>query len=111
MIDIARKFGVSLLIAPSADSAVAGITTKTGFFGSENLDARRGSPMLIGTTVILPTASSGFTSAAAGFASTLYAWTLRSASVSVVLAGISRAATSTFVVSITGATAVCALDA
>src|SRR4029078_3142466 len=102
---ISRKFGVSALIAPSAVSAEAGITTKTGFFGSENFDARIGSPTLIGGNVTMPMAASGAVSAAAGFESRLYSWTLRSAAVSVVLAGISRAETSTLGGGVTRASA------
>src|SRR3977135_2626707 len=98
VIDIARKFGEVGCGAPSGPMKLAGITTNVGFFGSENLLGRIGSPVLIDWTVIRPIASLACDSAASGFASRLKSWSLRSAAVSVVFAGISRAATSTWVV-------------
>src|SRR6266511_1206680 len=81
---------------------LAGMTTNDGFFGSANLLGRIGSPTLMLWIVILPSASSALVIAAAGLASTLYDCSRTSAEVSVVFAGISRAATRTDTVS-TGA--------
>ena len=74
---------------------LAGMTTNDGFFGSANFVGRIGSPTLMLWIVILPSAWSAVVIAAAGFASRLNSCSLTSAGVSVVLAGISRAATST----------------
>src|SRR2546428_13258244 len=74
---------------------LAGMTTNDGFFGSANFVGRIGSPTLMLWIVIFPSAWSAVVIAAAGFASGVNSCSLTSAGVSVVLAGISRAATST----------------